>query len=58
MRHVKSLSRLPKCAQSGLCATVESQSQAQLCFLLELLTSFFLPLFNIKYGPAPESTAT
>jgi hypothetical protein len=50
MRHTKPLSRIPARAQvtGGVCDNINSNSQATLCFLLQLLTSFFLPVAQIK----------
>lgn len=50
MRHTRSLSRIPARAQvtGGVCENIGSNSQATLCFLLQILVSFFLPVAQIK----------
>ncbi|HOK09464.1 MAG TPA: hypothetical protein PLT82_07720 [Candidatus Hydrogenedens sp.] len=53
MKRIKSMTSLPRRAQQqetggGFCTKIESDYQAFLCFLLEVLTGFFLPLAEIK----------
>lgn len=58
MRHVKSLSRVPQKAQTALnCDTISSDFQAQLCFVITLLISFFLPLAELKQPAETEGEA-
>ncbi|MBI2426167.1 MAG: hypothetical protein HYV27_25310 [Candidatus Hydrogenedentes bacterium] len=47
-KHVTTISRAPELAQSTLCTDIADSSQVKLCFALELLTSFVLPIFNAK----------
>ena len=56
MKHVMAVSKAPPKAQSGLCQSFESDLQVQLCFLLELLTQFFLPVAAIK-NPEDDTPA-
>ena len=49
MKHIHTLSQLPKPAQSAaLCSNIESDFQAELCFIVEILISFALPLLSSK----------
>lgn len=61
MKHLSGISRLPIKAQTegegdgiAICTDISNDYQAQLCFVVELLTSFFLPLFNIKNNGNPN----
>ncbi len=56
MKHVRKISRGPAQAQSGLCDNIDNDYQAMLCFMIQLLTAFFLPLADIK-KPEEETTA-
>lgn len=46
MKHLKGLSKTPEMAQSGLCTSITGNSQAILCFVLEVLTLFALPVLE------------
>ena len=54
--HIKGISRRPVKAQS-ICDSIDNEYQAMLCFLLQLLTDFFLPLADIKKPPETETVA-
>ncbi len=47
MHHLKSITKTPDKAQS-ICTDIQSDFQAKLCFTLEYLTAFALPLINMK----------
>ena len=47
MHHIQRISRPPAKAQD-ICDNIQSDYQAMMCFLLELLTAFFLPLAQMK----------
>ncbi len=54
MKHLRSLSQRPALAQStSLCTNIDNDFQAQLCFVFEVLTSFFLPLVQLKQPEEP-----
>jgi hypothetical protein len=55
MKHTKVITRMPAKAQGGFCDNIESDYQALLCFMLQILTGFFLPLAGIK-NPSPPDT--
>ncbi len=59
MKHARPLTALPAKAQTGstaaICNDISNDYQAQLCFLVELLTSFFLPLATIKRNGNPNA---
>lgn len=61
MKHVHRISALPCRAQTdgtsdvAICSDISNDYQAQLCFLVELLTSFFLPLFQLKVSTDPNA---
>jgi len=58
VKHLHRISALPPRAQTtGVCGTVSSDFQAQLCFLLTILTQFFLPLAQIKNPSGGGDTA-
>ena len=44
MKHVSTMSKIPAKAQTGICEEFESDLQVKLCFLIQILTSFILPL--------------
>ena len=59
MRHTKSITRIPVCAQTtptptGLCTNITDSLQARFCFILSFLTGVFVPLIqpfvNLKAG--------
>lgn len=53
MRHLRRVSKGPKRAQSSLCTNIDNDFQAQLCFVFEVLTSFFLPILQFKQPEEP-----
>lgn len=59
MKHARSITVLPAKAQTdgnvAICNDISNDYQAQLCFLVELLTAFFLPLASIKRGGNPNA---
>ncbi len=59
MKHMTLITSLPKQAQTDggitICSDIGNDFQAQLCFLTELLTSFFLPLFELKVSTDPNA---
>jgi len=59
MKHARPISKVPNAAQTdgtaAICSDISNDYQAQLCFLVELLTSFFLPLFSIKRNGNPNA---
>lgn len=46
MKHLKQMTKAPELAQSGLCTDIVGNSQALLCFVLEVLTTFALPVLQ------------
>ena len=54
MMHIRGISRRPVKAQS-ICDDIDNEYQAMLCFLMQLLTQFFLPLSDIKSPSEPET---
>lgn len=60
MRHLNTMTRLPGVASTtpGVCASIGSDFQARLCFLFQLLTSFFLPLAELKNNDGTDTPAT
>jgi hypothetical protein len=63
MRHMTLVSKRPKLAvDTGLCGTIGSDFQAQLCFVLSFLSSVFVPLFQgviqlkTEYINPPDTT--
>ena len=55
MRHVRTITRVPQRAQSSLCTSIDNDFQAQLCLVLEILTTFVLPIIGYKQ---PEETTS
>ena len=55
MRHLKTVSKRPETAASAICNNVTNNYQALLCFMMELLTGFFLPLADTK-DPGDQTT--
>lgn len=59
MKHARPISMAPSKAQTdgtvAICDDISNDYQAQLCFLVELLTNFFLPLFSIKRNGNPNA---
>ncbi len=57
MKRIRPITLMPQKAQQGgdFCTNLESDYQAFLCFLLSVLTNFFLPLAEIK---KPQETTT
>jgi len=53
MRHIRLLTLVPPKAESALCTGITSDFQAQLCFLSTALTSFFLPILQLKQPVTP-----
>lgn len=51
MRHLRLVSKAPKKAQiTGLCGdNIDTDYEATLCFLLNILLGFFLPVVEAKY---------
>lgn len=47
MHHLTPISKTPSKAQS-ICTNIQSDFQAKLCFTLEYLTAFALPLIDMK----------
>ncbi|MBP8131654.1 MAG: hypothetical protein KA184_18905 [Candidatus Hydrogenedentes bacterium] len=47
MKHVCTVSRAPYAA-SDLCTNPTSDYQVKLCFLVSILTDFFVPVLQIK----------
>lgn len=59
MRHVRRISTAPVKAQSeGVCEAIESDFQARLCFSIQFLTGFLLPVLQLKDGEEPAETTT
>jgi hypothetical protein len=64
MRHTKSITRIPACAQTapatGLCTNIADSLQARFCFILAFLTDVFVPLIqpfvNLKAGSDSSDT--
>lgn len=50
MRHLRPVTSLPR--QASLCNNFQSDFQVRLCFIFELLTGLFLPIFQVK-NPVP-----
>jgi len=63
VKHLKRTSRPPARAQDdsfqivGLCENVDNSVQAQLCFLLNVLIGFFVPLAELKSEQDDQTTA-
>lgn len=55
MKHTTLISRRSVRTASSFCDNIESDYQAMLCFMLQVLTGFFLPLANIKKPTDPDS---
>ncbi|MBI2434795.1 MAG: hypothetical protein HYV26_18215 [Candidatus Hydrogenedentes bacterium] len=56
MRHVRPVSMWPAKAQTdGICANVEDDYEARLCFIVEVLTTFLLPLLQAKNDTGSET---
>lgn len=51
MRHLRCVSKAPKKAQiTGLCGdNIDTDYEATLCFLLNILVGFLLPVVEAKY---------
>ncbi len=60
MKRIQVLTKMPQKAQQGtnFCANIESDYQAFLCFLLSVLTNFFLPLAEIKKPQETTNTTS
>lgn len=59
MNRVRQITYKPRYAQqSSFCANPQSDYHAFLCFLLEVLTGFFLPLANLKKPQENQNTTT
>lgn len=56
MNHIQRISRPPAKAED-ICTNIQSDYQALMCFLLDLLTAFFLPLASLK-NPQEEPADT
>ena len=56
MRHTRMLTLVPAKAESAICTGITSNFQAQLCFLSTALTSFFLPVIQLKQPVTPTDT--
>ncbi len=56
MRHIKKMSRVPGRAETGLCTAIDNDFQAQLCFMYQVMTSFFLPVLQLKQPEDPTDT--
>ena len=57
MSHLKVISRPPAGAQTGVCSNITNDYQAVLCFMLQLMTMFILPLVEMKQSivtPDPD----
>lgn len=50
MKHFSTVSKAPAKAQTGLCDNFESEMQVKLCFLMQILTSVLLPVYQDKNG--------
>lgn len=50
MHHLNSITRVPQVAQTAnpLCSSPTSDFQVKLCFLVSILTDFFLPVYTLK----------
>ncbi len=48
MKHLNTVSRTPMKAQTGICDNFQSDLQVKLCFLIQILTNFILPLDSSK----------
>jgi hypothetical protein len=57
MKHCRQISKNPGLAQVGICTDIVGNSQAVLCFMLEFLTGFLLPVIEIK-GPEQRGDNT
>lgn len=53
MSHLKAISRSPASAQSGVCSNITNDYQAILCFILQIMTLFVLPLAQTKSPSEP-----
>jgi hypothetical protein len=56
MKHLATVSKAPAMAFCENAPT--SQEEAKMCFLLELSTGFFLPVFEAKGGSTNTATNT
>lgn len=45
-RHCVRISRWPD--RADMCTTIDNDFQAKLCFVVQMLTTFFLPVINLK----------
>jgi hypothetical protein len=55
MRHICVVSKtVAPASTGGLCGQIGSDRQARLCFILSLLTSFVLPIVQLK-NPQPDN---
>ena len=56
MRHLRSLSKSPQKAQiTGACDSIDTDYEATLCFLLNILVGFILPVVQAKYPSDTQS---
>lgn len=60
MKRIQCITVKPSKAQqsSDFCSNIESDYQAFLCFLLSVLTNFFLPLAEIKKPQETTNTTS
>ncbi len=61
MKRIRRVTNKPLRAQqqgTDFCTNIESDYQAFLCFLLSVLTNFFLPLAEIKKPQETTNTTT
>ncbi len=60
MKRIERITLNPVKAQqsTNFCSNIESDYQAFLCFLLSVLTNFFLPLAEIKKPQETTNTTT
>lgn len=60
MRHLNPVSRLPRAASTtpNICNNIGSDFQARLCFMFQILVSFFLPLAELKQPDTTGGTDT
>ena len=60
MKHLAGITRAPRTAQTSnpLCTSPESDMQVKLCFLISILTDFFLPIFDSKTSDGTDTTDT
>lgn len=56
MKHCQAISRAPRTAASPLCTSPTSDFQVTMCFLLSILTDFFVPVLDIVKGTQDDNT--